>query len=635
MRLRWHPARGLRSITLALVSRFALLSFLCVISLALAMGFALSSLLTHAVSAWEWENTAAFARRSLEFVGLDTLFTAPQDQGARERWRVELSRLFSGFPEVVRLKVWDRTATILWSDEPHLIGRRFPENEELRTALTGKVAVEIKKLTAEEHVYERGKFVTLAEVYVPVFSRETGEVLGVLEVYKTPVRLFATIRQGQLIIWAISLAGGLALYTVLLPLVRQVYGREIQEQTLRAHAEKLEAEVAARTRALQRQTEQLLQAQKMEAVGLLAGGVAHDFNNLLTVIQGRGELLQNRLTPDDPLRRHVELIQSTAERAATLTRQLLAFSRKQVLQPQVLDLNAVVSGMEKMLRRLIGEDIALVTALDPGLGRVKADLAQLEQVILNLVVNARDAMPHGGRLTLETASVEWDETAARRDHGIPPGRYVVLGVSDTGVGMNAAIKAHIFEPFFTTKGPGKGTGLGLATVYGIVNQSGGGVTVDSEPERGATFRVYLPRVEQEAAGAKEAESRVPPRRGSETVLLVEDEEGVRDLTREILESYGYAVLEAADGSAALRVSARHPGPIHLLLTDVVMPEMSGSELARRLRPLRVEMKVLYASGYADDTIVRHGVSAARAALLPKPFTPEALGFKVREVLDTG
>jgi len=397
-----------------------------------------------------------------------------------------------------------------------------------------------------------------------------------------------------------------------------------QDSTLRKQAEEAQAQLE----------DQLRQTQKVEAVGRLAGGVAHDFNNLLTVITGRAEMLLSRLGSDDPLRRHVQLIGKTAERAAALTRQLLAFSRKQVLQPKVLDLQAVVAGMEKMLRRLIGEDIELVAVPDPALGRVKADPGQLEQVILNLVVNARDAMPEGGRLTLETADVELDEAYARRHAGATPGRYVMLAVSDTGVGMDAATQARLFEPFFTTKGPGKGTGLGLATVYGIVKQSGGNIWVYSEPGRGTTFKIYLPRVDEAVEAVEPGQVLAEWPRGWETVLLVEDEEGVRDLAREIIQLQGYTVLEARHPGEALLVNEEHAGRIHLLVTDVVMPQMSGRELADRLASMRSETKVLYMSGYTDDAIVRHGVLDAHTPFVQKPFTPEALLRKIREVLDT-
>jgi len=384
---------------------------------------------------------------------------------------------------------------------------------------------------------------------------------------------------------------------------------------------------------LSRTQAQLIQAQKMEAVGRLAGGVAHDFNNLLTIITGRSRLLLERLDPDGPLRRHVQLIDQTAERAAALTQQLLAFSRKQVLQPKVLDLNAVVTSTEKMLRRLIGEDIELLTRRGSDLGSVEADPGQLEQMILNLAVNARDAMPRGGRLTIETANVELDPAFVRRHPGAQPGAHVALVVSDIGMGMDADTQAHLFEPFFTTKGPGQGTGLGLATVYGIVKQSGGYISVESELGRGTSFTIYLPRIEQAAEAVEPGSDAAGTPQGSETILLVEDEDGVRDLTREILEMSGYTVLEARHGAEALVVGEQHPGPIHLLVSDVVMPQMGGRELADRLRALRQGIKVLFMSGYMDDAIGHHGALDPGTNLLPKPFSPDALARKVREVLD--
>jgi signal transduction histidine kinase/ActR/RegA family two-component response regulator len=378
---------------------------------------------------------------------------------------------------------------------------------------------------------------------------------------------------------------------------------------------------------------QLTQTSKLEAIGRLAGGVAHDFNNLLMVIMGRTALLLDALEDDDPNRRAAELIQKTTTRAATLTRQLLAFGRKQVLQPVVLDLNAVVSNMGEMLRRLIGEDIALVTVLGAGLGRVKADPGQIEQVIMNLAINARDAMPHGGRLTLETANVELGADYARQHVDTRPGPHVMLALSDTGVGMDAATQARIFEPFFTTKGPGKGTGLGLAMVYGIVKQSGGSLWVYSEPGQGTTFKFYLPLVDEPVAPAHRDDAPAQPLRGLETILLVEDEEAVRDLARDVFTARGYTVLEARQGSEALRICERHAGPIHLMLTDVVMPEMSGRELADRLAVLRPGMKVLYMSGYTDNAVVHHGILDPGTIFLQKPFSPAVLAKKVREVLD--
>jgi PAS domain S-box-containing protein len=377
---------------------------------------------------------------------------------------------------------------------------------------------------------------------------------------------------------------------------------------------------------------QLRQAAKMEAIGRLAGGVAHDFNNLLTIISGYGQLLQERLSPQDL--GHVEEILKASDRAAALTRQLLAFSRRQILAPQVLDLNSVVADLEKMLRRLIGEDIDLTTLQQSGLGRVKADPGQIEQVIINLAVNARDAMPQGGKLTIETANVDLDETYALTHTGVTPGPHVMLAVADTGIGMDAEILGHIFEPFFTTKERGKGTGLGLATLYGIVKQSAGSVWVYSEPGQGTTFKIFLPRVEESGPEARPAMAPSELAKGSETVLVVEDEEGVRSLVCQTLTSHGYKVLEAAGAAQALTIAEQHTEPIHLLLTDVVMPQTGGRELAKRLSTLlHPETKVLYMSGYTDDAIVRHGVLEADTFFLQKPFGPSTLLRKVREVLD--
>jgi PAS domain S-box-containing protein len=381
--------------------------------------------------------------------------------------------------------------------------------------------------------------------------------------------------------------------------------------------------------------EQLRQAQKMDAIGRLAGGIAHDFNNLLTVITGRTELMLAQLPAEHPQRRHMDLVQKTAERAAALTRQLLTFSRKQPVELRVLDLNSVLTGMERMLRRLIGEHIDLVTVTPPRLGRVRADPGQLEQVVMNLAINARDAMPHGGRLTLETSDVDLDETYARQHVGVRPGPYVMLAVSDTGIGMDAETQARLFEPFFTTKPAGQGTGLGLATVYGIVAQSRGTVWVYSEVGRGTTFKVYLPRVDEAATPGDAPRPAAPAPRGSETVLLVEDDEALGEVAREILELSGYAVLGARHGNEALLVALQHPGPIHLLVTDVVLPQMSGRDLAERLAASRPDIRVLFMSGYADGAIVHQDVLAPGAAFVQKPFTPEGLARRVREVLDRG
>jgi len=379
--------------------------------------------------------------------------------------------------------------------------------------------------------------------------------------------------------------------------------------------------------------QQFLQSQKMEAVGQLAGGIAHDFNNLLTAINGYSELTLARLAPDDRLRHNLEEIRKAGNRAASLTRQLLAFSRKQMLQPKVLDLNLVVSDLEKMLRRLIGENIELRTVLDRDLGSVKADPGQVEQVVMNLVVNARDAMPHGGKVTIETANVYLDEEYVKHHVAVRSGAYVMLAINDNGCGMTAETKARIFEPFFTTKELGKGTGLGLSTVYGIVKQSGGSIWAYSEVGKGTTFRMYLPRVSEDAQEYKRRTELERASRGTETILLVEDDETVRKLTHEVLMNYGYEVLDAAHGDAALLVCERYPKTIHLLLTDVVMPRMSGHEVANRLAPLRPEMKVLFMSGYTDDAIVHHRVLDADTPFIQKPFAPDALAQKIRDVLD--
>ncbi len=379
---------------------------------------------------------------------------------------------------------------------------------------------------------------------------------------------------------------------------------------------------------------QFHQAQKMEAFGQLAGGVAHDFNNLLTIISGYSEMLLGSLRPDDRNRILVQEIHTAGSRAALLTGQLLSFSRRQVVQPRVLDLNGVVAGTKTMLGRLIGEDVTLATVPAPGLDPVKADSGQIEQVILNLVVNARDAMPRGGRITIETANIDLDEAYGRRHTVVEPGRYVLLAVTDTGCGMTEEVMTRIFEPFFTTKEVGKGTGLGLATVFGIVQQSGGHVRVSSAVGRGTTFRVYLPSMIKEVVPLIEPETRtvlVPS--GTETILLVEDETAVRAMTRMALQVNGYTLLEAEDGVEALRLCERHAGPIHLLVSDVVMPRMGGRELAARLTPLRPEMRVIFVSGYTDDAVVRHGIRQAEVAFLQKPFSPDTLRRKVRAVLD--
>ena len=584
------------------ITRFSLLCLLGTVVLGLGMGYAISALLTRAVSEWEWQNTAALVRREVQREGLQRIFSASADRASQERWGRALSATITTLPEVVRVKVWSREAEILWSDEPGLIGQRFAGNDELQGALAGEIEVEIK----------RRAFGTLAEVYVPIVGGG-GRVLGVIEVYKTPDRLQNTIRWSRIVIWAISVVGGAMFYLVLLPLLMQVYRRQVQDEMLRQHAARLQEQVEHRT-------QQFMQAQKMQALGLLAGGIAHDFNNMLTVIFGRAQVLLDRLPKDARARKDADAIGEAAERAAALTRQLLAFSRKQLLERCTLDLNRVIADMAQMLRRLIGENITVVTALAQSAAWVNVDRGQLEQVILNLAVNARDAMPGGGQLTLTTESVDSDGADA-----LPSGRFVALVVSDTGVGMDAATRERIFEPFFTTKPVGAGTGLGLATVYGVVEQHGGHIAVDSAPGRGTTFRVYLPSMDEPAPQA--VMPLVMPRTGSETILVAEDDPAVRALATDMLREHGYTVLAAADGEEALLVAECHAAPIHLLLTDVMMPRMNGLELARAFGSIRPHARVLYMTGYAEMPAAADGI------IVQKPFSVFVLMDAVRRALE--
>ena len=379
--------------------------------------------------------------------------------------------------------------------------------------------------------------------------------------------------------------------------------------------------------------EQLRQSQKMEAVGRLAGGIAHDFNNLLTVIQGHCEISLLQFQGNNPLREDIVEIKKAADRAGNLTRQLLAFSRRQIMEMKVIDLNTLLRELEKMLRRVMGEDVELVTVLDEHLGKIKMDPGQMEQVVLNLAINARDAMPLGGKFILETTNVYLDEEYARSHIGVEAGPHVMLSANDTGSGMSLQVKERLFEPFFTTKEKGKGTGLGLSTVYGIIKQSSGNIWVYSEAGRGSTFKIYLPRVDEEADNLSRRDDTVSMLYGNETVLLVEDEPSVRGLAARVLRKQGYNVLEAVNGGEALQIAETYSGRIDLLLTDVVMPQIGGKELYDQLKPLRADLKVLFTSGYTETAIVQQGNLPPGVAFLQKPFSPIFLTHKVRELLD--
>ena len=523
--------------------------------------------------------------------------------------------------EQLEEKVRERTTAIEESASRYrMLFEQSPHGVLLIDPETGR-AMEFNETAHRQLGYSREEFVpiTIADYEGQEKPEETeGKIRKILQGERIDFQTSHRTKDGEIrdvlvTAQAITLSGRSVLHTIF---------QDITDKT------KAERELA-------QSTEQLRQSQKIEAVGRLAGGVAHDFNNLLTVITGYCELMMTKIGEGNPLWQDLQEISKSADRAAALTRQLLAFSRRQILQPKVLEIDTLVPEMDKMLRRLIGEDIDLVTNLGAGAGKVKVDPGQIEQVIVNLVINSRDAMPGGGTITIETATVELDEAYVRVHGGAWPGPHVMLAVSDTGCGMPPEILSKAFDPFFTTKEKGKGTGLGLSTVFGIVKQSGGCLYVYSEPGRGTAMKIYLPRVTGKTAPKDERPDAemAGHLHGSETILLVEDEETLRKLASAILEGYGYTVLSAGNGEEALRVVGNSPGIPHLLVTDVIMPKMGGRELSDRIKAIHPGTRVLFMSGYTDNAIVHHGVLEPGVSYLQKPFTPKGLARKVREVLD--
>jgi signal transduction histidine kinase/ActR/RegA family two-component response regulator len=590
-------------------AKFAVLSFLCVMALALSMGFALSSLLTRAVEGWEWENTAALARREAQLRGIDALLAAHAETPIDEQGRQELARLMQGLPEVVRVKVWDRNATVLWSDEPRLIGQRFPDNDELKEALAGEVSVEIKTLAGREHAYERTTYTTLAEVYVPIVSKTTGQVVGVVEVYKSPLRLLAAIQRARFVIWTISLAGALILYVVLFPLVRQVYGRQVREEALQAHAAELEAQVTARTRELEAQREALFQAEKVAAMGQLLAGVSHELNNPLSTIVGYTQLLLMRVGAG-PMAEQLGKIASSAERCTRIVTNFLALARQYPPARQLTQLNQLVDDAVELLSYSLRVDsVDVVRRFAPDLPQLWADPHQLQQVIVNLLTNAHQALrsvPTRRRLAVTT---RYERTSDR----------ILLEIADSGPGVPADIRTRIFDPFFTTKAPGQGTGLGLSLCRGIVDAHEGVLRLAATAGGGATFVVELPAgAPAEVADAQRAGTAVAPEPGK-VILVVDDEPDVADLLAEALSLDGHQVEAVNSGPAALnRILVRD---YDLVFSDMKMPGMSGAELydevARRRRG--IERRFVFVTGDTMNPTTRQFLERTNAPSLTKPF----------------
>jgi two-component system NtrC family sensor kinase len=590
-------------------AKFAVLSFLCVMVFALSMGLALSSLLTRAVQGWEWENTAALARREVELRGIDTLLDTPQRMPLDEPARQHFSQLMQGLPEVVRVKVWDRDATVVWSDEPRLIGQRFSDDDELREALAGEVTVEIKTLEDREHAYERPSFTTLAEVYVPIVSRATGQVVGVVEIYKNPIRLLTAIQRARIVIWTISLAGALSLYLVLFPLVRQVYGRQVREEALEAHAAELEAEVTARNREIETQREALFQTEKIAAMGQLLAGVSHELNNPLSTIVGYTQLLRLR-AGSGPMAEQLEKIEKSAERCTRIVTNFLALARQYPPERQIIDLNQLVQDAVELLAYPLRIDgVVVVRRLASDLPQLSADPHQIQQVVVNLLTNAHQALRDVSTPRRLVLTTRYDRVADR----------VVLEVADNGPGVPADVRGRVFDPFFTTKAPGQGTGLGLSLCRGIIDAHEGALRLEPSPGGGATFVVELPAgapADTPDAGRAAPRPEMTPTR---TILVVDDEPDVAELLAEALLLDGHRVDTANNGAAALmRI---RDASYDLVFSDMKMPGMSGIELydeiARRWPGL--ERRMIFVTGDNLNPTIRQFLDRTSAFSVSKPF----------------
>ena len=599
---------------LASGAKFAVLSFLCIMLFALTMGFALSSLLTRAVQEWELENTAALARREAELRGIDTFLEMPRRTALDERARHEFSRLMQGLPEIVRIKVWDRDATVVWSDEPRLIGQRFSDDDELKEALAGEVTVDIKTLEERENTYERPSYTTLAEVYVPIFSKKTGQVIGVVEVYKNPFRLLATIQRAHIVIWTLSLAGAVILYLVLFPLVRQVYGRQMREEALQAHAADLETQVVVRTRELETQREALFQAEKVAAMGQLLAGVSHELNNPLSTIVGYTQLLLLRVRTG-PMADHLEKIAKSAARCTRIVTNFLALARQYPPERQLTRLNQLVDdAVELLAYSLRIDNVEVIRRLAPDLPQLWADPHQLQQVIVNVLTNAHQALRAVSTRRRLAVTTRYERAGDR----------VVLQIADSGPGVPADIVDRIFEPFFTTKAPGQGTGLGLSLCRGIIDGHDGTFRHQPTPGGGATFVIELPAgTPAEAGDAEQAETGLVPAPGKR-ILVVDDEPDVADLLAEALVLDGHRVDTANSAADALtRLAAQG---YDLVFSDMRMPEMSGVELYEQvaLRWPGIEHRIVFVTGDTLNPVTKQFLDRTGAVSLSKPFDVDAI-----------